>query len=40
MTKAFKDVYEAAKKHKVSLRTAAYIVAIDRVAQATRLRVL
>ncbi len=40
MTKAFGDVYELSKNHSVSLRTAAYMLAIDRVAQATRLRLI
>ena len=38
MTKAFWDVDEAAEKYKVDQRTAAYIVAVDRVAKAMRLR--
>jgi glutamate dehydrogenase (NAD(P)+) len=40
MSRAFREVYELSVKHKISLRTAAYMLAIDRVAQATRLRVL
>ncbi|MGE4232246.1 MAG: Glu/Leu/Phe/Val dehydrogenase [Bacteriovoracia bacterium] len=40
MKKAFQDVLETSKKHNVSLRTASYVLAIDRVAQATRLRLL
>ncbi len=40
MRQAFQDVYDLAKKHNISLRTAAYTLAIDRVAEATRLRVL
>ena len=38
MTKAFWDVDEAAQKYNVDPRTAAYIVAVDRVAKAMRLR--
>lgn len=40
ISKAFKDVFEISVKHEIPLRTAAYLLAIDRVAQATRLRVL
>jgi len=38
MTKAFADVHSTAAKHHVELRTGAYILAIDRVANATRTR--
>jgi glutamate dehydrogenase (NAD(P)+) len=38
MTKAFADVHAMAVKHNVELRTGAYILAIDRVANATRTR--
>jgi glutamate dehydrogenase (NAD(P)+) len=38
MVRAFKAVYETAQNHKVDMRTAAYIVAIGRVAEAVRLR--
>jgi glutamate dehydrogenase (NAD(P)+) len=38
MVEAFSDVLENALKHKVDMRTAAYIVAISRVATVTRLR--
>jgi glutamate dehydrogenase/leucine dehydrogenase len=38
MVRAFADVHAAATKHNVEMRTAAYIVAIDRVANATRTR--
>jgi glutamate dehydrogenase/leucine dehydrogenase len=38
MVRAFKAVYETAQNHKVDMRTAAYIVAIKRVATVTRLR--
>ena len=38
MVKAFNDVYAMAKKYNVDLRTGAYILAIDRVATATRSR--
>lgn len=38
MKQAFDNVYKAARKHKCSLRTAAYIVAIDKVANTSKLR--
>jgi glutamate dehydrogenase (NAD(P)+) len=38
MTKAFHDVYDMHKKHNVHMRMAAYMVAIERVAQAMKLR--
>ncbi len=38
MKQAFDNVYKAARKHKCSLRTAAYIVAIDKVASTSKLR--
>jgi len=38
MTEAFNKVYETALKHNVSLRIAAYIVAIDKVAQTYKYR--
>jgi glutamate dehydrogenase/leucine dehydrogenase len=38
MTRAFYEVYETAKKYNVHMRTAAYILAVNRVAEATRLR--
>jgi glutamate dehydrogenase (NAD(P)+) len=38
MKQAFENVYQASKKHKVSMRTAAYIVAIDKVASTSKLR--
>ena len=38
MKQAFENVYKASKKHKVSMRIAAYIVAIDKVASTQRLR--
>jgi glutamate dehydrogenase (NAD(P)+) len=38
MVEAFDDVLENALKHKVDMRTAAYIVAISRVATVTRMR--
>lgn len=38
MTKAFDEVAEVADKHRVPLRTAAYMLAIGRVAEAHRLR--
>jgi len=38
MTKAFHAVYEMHKKHGVDLRTAAFVLAISRVAEAMKLR--
>jgi len=38
MVKSFNDVVEVSQKHQVSLRIAAYILAIDRVAATYRLR--
>jgi glutamate dehydrogenase (NAD(P)+) len=38
MTGAFETVLKAARRHRVDMRTAAYVVAIDRVATATRMR--
>lgn len=38
MTNSFHDVYTTSQKHKVDMRTAAYILAIDRVASATKVR--
>lgn len=38
MTKSFRDVLEASLKEKVDMRTAAYIVAVRRVAEAMKLR--
>jgi glutamate dehydrogenase (NAD(P)+) len=38
MTESFAAVNAMAQKHKVDLRIAAYMVAIDRVAETTRLR--
>ena len=38
MKQAFEKVYSTAKKHKCSLRTAAYVVAIDKVASTQKLR--
>ncbi|HUS16712.1 MAG TPA: Glu/Leu/Phe/Val dehydrogenase [Chloroflexia bacterium] len=38
MVRAFNAVYETAQQHNVDMRTAAYIVAIRRVAEAVRLR--
>ena len=38
MKQAFERVYTTAKQHKCSLRTAAYVVAIDKVASTERLR--
>lgn len=38
MTKAFHDVYQMAQTKKVNNRVAAYLVSVDKVAQAVRLR--
>jgi glutamate dehydrogenase (NAD(P)+) len=38
MTKAFYDVHHMAQTKKVNNRVAAYLVSVDRVAQAVRLR--
>lgn len=38
MTRSFQEVYGVSKKYNVNMRTAAYILAIDRVASATRIR--
>jgi glutamate dehydrogenase (NAD(P)+) len=38
MTKAFQDVYDMQKRHNVHMRMAAYMVAVERVAQAMKLR--
>ncbi len=38
MNRAFDDVYNSATKHKVDMRTGAYIAAIERVATATKVR--
>jgi glutamate dehydrogenase (NAD(P)+) len=38
MIEAFEDVLQTALKYRVDLRTAAYVVAIDRVATVTRMR--
>ena len=38
MTKAFNDVHEMAQKNNVDNRTAAYMVSVQRVAEAMRLR--
>jgi len=38
MVKSFNDVLEMSKKHKVDMRTAAYMVAVHRVAEATLTR--
>ena len=38
MVKSFSDVLEMSKKHKIDMRTAAYMVAVHRVAEATLTR--
>ncbi|UCE45846.1 MAG: Glu/Leu/Phe/Val dehydrogenase [Methanobacteriota archaeon] len=38
ITKAFHEVWDMAEKHKVNMREAAYLVAVDRVATATKIR--
>ena len=38
MTRAFREAYEQAQRHNVSMRKGAYCVAVNRVAEATKLR--
>ena len=38
MKRAFHEVHEISKRHKVDMRTAAYMLAVGRVAEATRVR--
>jgi glutamate dehydrogenase (NAD(P)+) len=38
MVRSFKEVHDLAQKHKVNMRTAAYVQAVGRVADATRVR--
>jgi glutamate dehydrogenase/leucine dehydrogenase len=38
LTKAYEAVRGMSEKHGVTLRNAAYLLAVDRVAEATRLR--
>lgn len=38
MQKAFDNVYRISEERKVNMRKAAYILAIERVAEATRIR--
>ena len=38
MRTAFNSVYETSQQHKTDMRTGAYILAVDRVAEATRVR--
>lgn len=38
MVRAFDDVYDVAKKHRVNMRIAAFIIAIERVTRASELR--
>jgi glutamate dehydrogenase (NAD(P)+) len=38
MSRAFREAYDQAKRHGVSMRKGAYCVAVDRVAEATKLR--
>ncbi len=38
MKRAFTEVYETSKKHKTDMRTAAYILGVGRVAEATKIR--
>ncbi len=38
MVRAFREAHEQASRHKVSMRMGAYCVAVDRVAEATKLR--
>jgi len=37
MKQAFKDVHEQAEKYKVNMRSGAYALSLDRVAEAMRL---
>jgi len=38
MKRAFRDVYAMAQEHNIGMRQAAYLVAVNRVAQAARAR--
>jgi glutamate dehydrogenase (NAD(P)+) len=38
MVRSFREVHETAQKHKTDLRTAAYVLAVGRVAEATQVR--
>jgi glutamate dehydrogenase (NAD(P)+) len=38
MQTAFNSVYETTKRYDTDMRTGAYILAVDRVAEATRVR--
>jgi glutamate dehydrogenase (NAD(P)+) len=38
MKRAFQEVNELSKRNKVDMRTAAYMLAVGRVAEATRVR--
>ena len=38
MRRAFHEVYETAKRSKLDMRTSAYVLAVSRVAEATRAR--
>ncbi len=38
MRTAFNSVYETAQRYDTDMRTGAYILAVDRVAEATRVR--
>jgi glutamate dehydrogenase/leucine dehydrogenase len=38
MDRAFGDVYAMSERHQIDMRTAAYMVAVARVAEATTLR--
>jgi glutamate dehydrogenase (NAD(P)+) len=38
MDRSFTAVYERSDRHEVDMRTAAYMVAVNRVAEATTLR--
>jgi glutamate dehydrogenase (NAD(P)+) len=38
MRTAFNSVYETAQRYETDMRTGAYILAVDRVAEATRVR--
>jgi len=38
MRSAFSEVYDTAQRYDTDMRTGAYILAVDRVAEATRVR--
>jgi glutamate dehydrogenase (NAD(P)+) len=38
MTKAYHEVLDTSNKHKINMRQAAYVVAVERVVEAMKLR--